>query len=357
MCQGTKSIDDDLRQLIVTNIKEGGGNTETGVIPKGLYAAMSKKYQIHQTTVKRIWMRFVETESVTASKRGNKVGNQRILNEEDEEYVEQLLCLDPTLFHYEIQEKVLQNSNNPSLNSLSIPTINRTIKHRLSGKQWSRKKVESSNKNRYTQDNVRLTQEYFDFIATQNPVNIKFMDEAGVNTSSGKRNYGCSHVGEVAVQISRHAQGPNHTVNLLIGLDGTKFCTVHEGAQDSTGYVGFFHEAMNGHSDLGQPILQPGDIIVVDNCATHHFEAEEILTSYFEDYDIQYVFLPKYSPDLNPVEKCFSKMKTLLKQGYYQALLSESHVEVAVLGAVGEITMADIYQFYKSCLGNYMNLQ
>ncbi len=140
MCQGTKSIDDDLRQLIVTDIQKAGGNTETGVTPRGLYTRLSEKFTITAQSVKNIWMRFVETKSVAPSKRGFQAGVHRILNEEDEEYVEQLLHLDPTMYHYEIQEKVLQNTNNPSLNSLSLSTINRTIKHRLSGKKMVKEK-------------------------------------------------------------------------------------------------------------------------------------------------------------------------------------------------------------------------
>ncbi len=355
-CHGTKSISNDMRELIITDIKELGGNTETGAIPRGVATSVGAKFRLDSWTVTRIWKRFVEMKSVSPLKRGRKDGQGRKLTQEDELYVEQLLTLNPTMYRKEVISKVLQYSNTPDLLSVSLTTIGRTIKKRLSGGEWTRKKVKSSNQNRWSDDNMRLTQTYFDFISRQDKFSIKFMDEAGVNLNASKRTYGYAPKGEVAVEISKHVQGPNHTVNLLVGLDGTKFCTVLTGASETYSYINFWHEAMNAYSDTGYAVLRPGDIVVVDNCPFHHSEAERILTDYFEDYNITYMFLPRYSPDLNPVEACFMKMKKLLKQGYYQNLLRDNFVAPAVLDTIAEISLSDIFGFYKGCTGNYMNI-
>ncbi len=129
---------------------------------------------------------------------------------------------------------------------------------------------------------MRLTQQYFDFIAQQDPFKLKFMDEAGINTAVGKRKWGYSRKGQVAVEISKHLQGPNHTLNLLIGLDGSKYYSVFEDASNGNEYINFFHQAMNANTDYGQSVLKPGDIIIVDNCSFHHNETEVILRNYFE---------------------------------------------------------------------------
>ncbi len=117
-----------------------------------------------------------------------------------------------------------------------------------------------------------------------------------------------------------------------------------------------FHEAMDGYNDQGRPVLQPGDVIVVDNCSFHHSDAERILKNYFEDFNIEYIFLPKYSPDLNPVEACFMKMKTLLKQQYYQQLLADNFVKPAVMDTIHEISVSDLHGFYKGTTNNYTNV-
>ncbi len=280
-------LSNDLRELIVADIKEKGGNSQTGRIPYGVIGSVAKKYRVCPETVSKIWKRFVENQNVEPSKRGVKTGQGRLLTSEDEQYVEQLLHLNPTMYQKEIKKNLLEYSNNPELTAISIPTISRTIRTRLSGGKWSRKKVESSNKNRWTDANMVLTQEYFDFIEQQNVYKIKFMDEAGINTAVGKRKYGYSRVGQVAVDISKHLQGPNYTLNLLAGLDGTKFHTVIEGASNGNQYLHYFHQAINAVTEYGEPVLRPGDIVVVDNCAFHHNETEQILRNYlgqFKEY-------------------------------------------------------------------------
>ncbi len=356
LCDGSKPLSDDLRQLIVTDIQEQGGDPETGQIPRGVLSKLGGKYRVPPYTISRVWKRYVEFNSVASVKTGRKLGEQRKLSTEDEIFIEQMLTAQPTLYQKEIQAEVLQYTNNVDLCSISQPTISRTIRKRLSGGEWSRKKVNSSNKYRWTRDNMRLTQEYLDFISQQDRYNIKFMDEAGVNIASGKRNYGYSVKGEVAFEISKHLKVQNHTVNLLIGLDGTKFCTVIDGPSNNTQYMHFWHQAMNATSDLGQSVLNPGDIIVVDNCKFHHSDSEDILIDYFADFNIQYIFLPRYSPDFNPVEACFLKMKTLLKQAYYQTLLENNFVSFAVLQSIRELTLSDIHGFYKGTTRNYMNI-
>ncbi len=226
----------------------------------------------------------------------------------------------------------------------------------LSGGEWTRKKVKFSNISRYTPENMDLTRDYFNLISQYDKYTIKFMDEAGVNTSMGRRKYGYAPKGEVAVDITKHSQSPNYTVNLLVGLDGTKFCTVLDGPSNTYEYVNFFHQAMNGYNDYGRPILQPGDVVVVDNCSFHHSDSERMLKNYFDDYNIEYTFLPKYSPDFNPVEACFMKMKTLLRQRYYQQLLADNFVKPAVMDAIHEISVSDLHGFYKGTTGNYMRV-
>lgn len=59
------------------------------------------------------------------------------------------------------------------------------------------------------------------------------------------------------------------------------------------------------------PVLQKGDTVVMDNASFHSkHELEEIA----KDFKINIVFLPAYSPDLNPIEKCWANFKRRLKK-------------------------------------------
>ena len=58
------------------------------------------------------------------------------------------------------------------------------------------------------------------------------------------------------------------------------------------------------------PELRPGDIVVMDNLGSHKSQA---VHDAIRERDAQLLFLPPYSPDLNPIEKLFSKIKALLR--------------------------------------------
>ena len=91
-------------------------------------------------------------------------------------------------------------------------------------------------------------------------------------------------------------------------------------------------------------MLKGGDIVIVDNVAFHHNDGETALRNWLQQYNIQYSFTPKYSPDFNPVELCFSKLKTLMKTPRFKRIAS-SNLDLAIYEAVEEITLRDLGNF------------
>ena len=59
------------------------------------------------------------------------------------------------------------------------------------------------------------------------------------------------------------------------------------------------------------PTLKPGDVVILDNLGSHKAKA---IRRAIRDVGARFVFLPKYSPDLNPIEQVFAKFKTLLRK-------------------------------------------
>ena len=133
-----------------------------------------------------------------------------------------------------------------------------------------------------------------------------------------KRRYGHALKGQ-PVEVSGKTRSPHLTLNLMIGLDGVAYANVVEGATDTDRYLNFFHKAANYVIDMGRHALFAGDIVIVDNCATHRNRGELILGRYLAIQGIQYAFLPTYSLDLNPVELCFRHVKTLMEGSSIQA--------------------------------------
>ena len=91
------------------------------------------------------------------------------------------------------------------------------------------------------------------------------------------------------------------------------------------------------------PTLQPGQVVVMDNLAVHKSaRARELV----EAQGCELLFLPPYSPDLNPIEEAFSKMKSLLRR--IGARTREALVE-ATGRAICAVTTRDALGFFEHC--------
>lgn len=76
----------------------------------------------------------------------------------------------------------------------------------------------------------------------------------------------------------------NHTLNLLCGIDGVKYANVIAGACNAMEFLRFFQETFETVDPVTQrPVLEVGDIIVIDNFAAHHGEAERALRNCFHE--------------------------------------------------------------------------
>jgi transposase len=91
------------------------------------------------------------------------------------------------------------------------------------------------------------------------------------------------------------------------------------------------------------PTLRPGDIVVMDNLSPHKNVGTSRL---IEQVGAQILFLPAYSPDLNPIEKMWSKVKACLRR--IEARTPSALVE-AIASALQSITLQDAINWFASC--------
>lgn len=108
------------------------------------------------------------------------------------------------------------------------------------------------------------------------------------------------------------------------------------GAVDSLVFLAYLEQVLC-------PTLCEGDVVVMDNLPAHKVQSVRAL---IEARGARLIYLPPYSPDLNPIEKCWSKIKTHLravKAGTYDAL-SE-----ALKQALLTITAEDAKGWFASC--------
>jgi transposase len=100
--------------------------------------------------------------------------------------------------------------------------------------------------------------------------------------------------------------GKWHTSTLIqaIGLDGTRAAMVLNGPINAHSFAGFCQWLLI-------PALYPGDLVVMDNLSSHRAAAA---IGAVEAIGARVVYLPPYSPDLNPIENIFSKVKQLFRK-------------------------------------------
>jgi len=134
--------------------------------------------------------------------------------------------------------------------------------------------------------------------------------------------------GQRARGVAPRNRGPNRTLITALTLDGSGPGLLFDQAITSGTFAGYIRHVL-------APTLRPGQIVVVDNLRAHHDARAQAA---IEAQGAQLWFLPSYSPDLNPIEEAFSKVKTFLRGAEPRTL--EDH-STAIWAALRTITPRD----------------
>ena len=129
-----------------------------------------------------------------------------------------------------------------------------------------------------------------------------FLDECGVTTDLLRR-YGRSPRGTRLHDHTPCSHWQAHTVVAALRLDGLHAPAVFDGPIDSPTFLAYVEQVL-------VPTLQPGDVVVLDNLAVH--KQPEVRHA-IEQAGAHLRFLPPYSPDFNPIELAFAKLKAFLR--------------------------------------------
>ena len=102
-------------------------------------------------------------------------------------------------------------------------------------------------------------------------------------------------------------------------------------------------KAEQHQKDILIPNLKKDDIVIMDNMRSHH---TKMVTQLFDDENISYKLLPSYSPDLNPIEKMWSKMNAFLRK---QKVRAVDKLSDAINDALKTISVSDCIGWFHSC--------
>jgi transposase len=164
---------------------------------------------------------------------------------------------------------------------------------------------------------------------------LVFVDEMGSNTSLAPVHAWAPRGERARCSVPRN-HGKNTTLLASITSSGMGPCVAVVGSTTAAVFEAYVERVL-------VPALRPGQVVVMDNLEAHKgAQVRELI----EGRGCEVLFLPPYSPDLNPIEEAFSKVKGLLRQA--GARTREALIE-AMGRALDTVTTKDSRGFFEHC--------
>ena len=164
---------------------------------------------------------------------------------------------------------------------------------------------------------------------------LVFVDEMGTNISLSPL-YAWAKKGKRAYWSVPRNRGANTTVLSSMSAEGMGPSLTVEGATTSVVFEAYVEQVL-------APTLRKGQVVVMDNLSAHKGER---IRQLIEERGCELIYLPSYSPDLNPIEEAFSKIKGLVRKA--EVRTKEALLEV-IGWALSAITIEDVRGFFEHC--------
>jgi transposase len=162
---------------------------------------------------------------------------------------------------------------------------------------------------------------------------LVFLDESGVTTALVRR-YARAEGGRRAVGRAPAGHWTQLTILSALSLAGLGATMTVDAATDTAVFVAYVRHVL-------LPTLRPGQVVVLDNLGAHKAAAARAL---IEAAGCRLLFLPPYSPDFNPIEPAWSKLKTLLRGA---AARTRDALEAALKTFLDHVSAADARGWFR----------
>lgn len=162
-----------------------------------------------------------------------------------------------------------------------------------------------------------------------------FLDESGVTTEMTRR-YGRAANGARVHDATPAGHWRTLTLLAALSLEGVRAAMTVESPTDGDVFLAYLEQVLG-------PRLQPGDVVVLDNLPAHKVAG---VRSLIEVHGAQLLYLPPYSPDFNPIEPAWSKIKELLRAAKARTL---PLLDDAITVALAAITPDNATGWFRHC--------
>ena len=172
-------------------------------------------------------------------------------------------------------------------------------------------------------------------ISQHDPAQFVFVDESSANTTLTSR-YGRAPKGQRAGGSAPRNYRHNTTLVAALTPDGLRAPMILDGAMDSDAFAAYVRHVL-------VPQLRPGQIVILDNLSVHK---RADIRQQIEAVACQLIFLPAYSPDFNPIEQAFRKLKAWLRHAEAR---TQDALDAAIARGLDTITRPNAAGWFQHC--------
>ena len=318
----TRAYEEDLRWRMVYQVQS---------LHK-TYREVGESLNVDPATVLRINVLFESTGVVTKKKYPPNKGTQKLTD------IDKLLCLElaidrPGIYLGEIRQELIGQTGTDVNES--------TICRFLHASGFTRQKMITTAMQR--SDLLRC--EYLCDISIYqgHPELFVFVDETGADRRDTLRKYAYSVRGLPAIVSKFMARGQRVSAIVGISCDGVLDFITSKSTNTSVSFQHYVHKALLPHL---QPFngVNARSVVVLDNASIHH--TSPVVNS-IQSTGALVQFLPPYSPDLNPIEMAFAKVKSVMKAN--ETIWNDFDIEIRVTAALNTITKSDCEGWIAHC--------
>jgi transposase len=232
---------------------------------------------------------------------------------------------------------------------VSVTTIRKWIKER----GWSLKRCASFSLGKYSLANRRHAAYYLRYIHSISRTKQHYLDEVMVSSRElAGRAHAWAPLGERTLFNTRLPQAYKQSTIAL-----TTYVDPHDPNDNRTPFVWCTTNDTTYSEDvvtfvanvvLSGNVFNPGDVLVMDNCRTHWGDTETVLRAILGSVGVNLVYLPPYSPELNPIELVFNYFKDYLRRNCPERHTS-SRARAAMREAFSSVSAELVRRCYRKC--------
>lgn len=291
---------------------------------------IAENLSIDASTVKRIIRKFESTGNVTKKAYPSEKASRKIV-EPIQFFILHLLMRRPGVYLREIRREVMANFQLELTESALCKFIKRM--------KFTRQRLTTY----AMQRDDHLRQQFSEDVSLYRVHNLIFIDETGTDKTDAVRRVGYSLRGNPVKAQKLLVRGKHISVITAISIRGVEAIKINRGSVDGDVFYDFVCEELI-------PKVMPFDgvtdnsVLILDNCSIHH--TPEVADALSDTGAITH-FLPPYSPDYNPIELAFSKVKYMLKAMESEMLVLD--IDTIILAAFASITQSDCQAWIREC--------